>query len=86
MPGHNYIDSINEGTNSRFGGKTIQIGAFGNITNASGAMPAATTGVDYQGYARGAMLINTTGTSTSNTVYINLGTTTTATWTALTVS
>jgi hypothetical protein len=86
MPGHNYIESINEGTLRSQGGKTIQIGAFGAITNSGGAIPAGQAGVDYQGFARGAMLINTTGTSTSNTVYINLGTTATATWTALTVS
>ena len=86
MPGHNYIESINEGTNRSSGGKVIQIGAFGAITNSGGAIPAGQAGVDYQGFARGAMLINTTGTTTSNTVYINLGTTTTATWTALTVS
>lgn len=86
MPGHNYFDSINKDGVLTVAGKVIQVGSFGNITNSGGAMPAATTGVDYQGYARGAILINTTGTSTSNTVYINLGTTATATWTALTVS
>ena len=88
MPGHNYIASINEGTLRNNGGKTIQIGAFGDITNSGGAIPAAQAGVDYQGYAPGAFLINTSATTnkTTTTVYINLGTTTTATWTALTIS
>jgi hypothetical protein len=88
MPGHNYFESINKDGVLQTGGKVFQIGAFGNITNSSGAIPAAQSGVDYQGYAPGAFLINTSATTnkTTTTVYINLGTTTTATWTALTVS
>ena len=61
------------------GGKMLQVVQIGANTPNS-------TYVDVQGYSRGAILINTTGTSTANTIYINLGTTTTATWTALTVS
>jgi len=79
MPGHNYIASINEGTMRSDGGKMFQIFACGTTAPAS-------AGADVQGYMRGAILINPTGTSPTNTVYINLGTTTTATWTALTVS
>lgn len=79
MPGHNYIDSINEGTNARFGGEVIQIVAIGTNT------PAASN-CDMQGYARGAFLINTTGNGTGNTIYVNLGTTTLASWTTLTVT
>ena len=88
MPGHNYFDSINKDGVLTVAGKVIQVGAFGDITNSAGAMPAAVAGVDYQGYAPGAILINTSATTnkTTTTVYINLGTTTTATWTALTVS
>lgn len=79
MPGHNYIESINEGTNRSNGGKMFQIFECGTTAPAS-------AGADVQGYMRGAILINPTGTSTSNTVYVNLGTTTTATWTALTIN
>lgn len=76
MPGHNYIDSINEGTNSRFGGKIFQIVAIG-------ATAPTAANVDMQGYAIGAIMINTSGTTTSNTLFVNRGTTTTATWTGL---
>ena len=88
MPGHNYFESINNDGVRTVAGKVIQVGSFGDITNSAGAMPASVTGVDYQGYAPGAILINTSATTnkTTTTVYINLGTTTTATWTALTIS
>jgi hypothetical protein len=79
MPGHNYIESINEGTNRSHGGKIFQIVAIG------GTAPTAAN-VDMQGYAIGAIMINTTGTANNTTLYVNRGTTTTATWTALTVS
>jgi hypothetical protein len=79
MPGHNYIDSINEGTTTKFGGKIFQIVAIG------GTAPTAAN-VDMAGYAIGAIMINTTGTAVGTTLYVNRGTTTTATWTALTVS
>jgi hypothetical protein len=79
MPGHNYIESINEGTSRSNGGKMFQIFPCGTTAPAS-------AGADVQGYMRGAILINPTGNSTTNTVYVNLGTTTTASWTALTVS
>jgi len=79
MPGHNYIESINEGTVRSHGGKIFQIVAIG-------ATAPTAANVDMQGYAIGAILINTTGTSTSTTLYVNRGTTTTATWTALTIS
>ena len=80
MPGHNYIDSINEGTNARFGGKVIQIVAIGTNT------PTATYGVDMQGYVKGAFLINTTGGGTGTTIYVNMGSTALASWTTLTVT
>jgi len=88
MPGHNYFESINRDGVLTVAGKVIQVGSFGDITNSAGAMPAGVTGVDYQGYAPGAILVNTSATTnkTTTTVYINLGTTTTATWTALTIS
>lgn len=87
MPGHNYFDSINKDGVLTVEGKVIQVGAFGNITNAGSpaAMPAAVAGVDYQGYAPGAILINTSATTnkTTTTIYVNTGTNATATWTAL---
>lgn len=88
MPGHNTFEMINADGNKTVAGKVLQVGAFGNITNSSGAIPSGQSGVDYQGYAPGAFLINTSATSnkTTTTVYVNLGTTTTAVWTALTVS
>lgn len=79
MPGHNYIDSINEGTNAKFGGKVIQVVSIGSAT------PAASN-CDMQGFARGAFLVNTTGNTTGNTIYVNLGTTTLAVWNTLTVT
>ena len=81
MPGHNYIDSINEGTVRSHGGKILQVVAIG------AAAPTAAN-VDMEGYATGAILINTNATTnkTTTTVYINTGTNTTATWSALTVS
>jgi len=79
MPGHNYIESINEGTARSHGGKIFQIVAIG------ATLPTAAN-VDMQGYAIGAIMINTTGTTTGDTLYVNRGTTTTATWTALTIS
>ena len=79
MPGHNYIESINEGTVRSNAGKMFQIFECGTTA-------PATAGADVQGYMRGAILINPTGDSTSNTLYVNTGTTTTATWTALTIS
>lgn len=79
MPGHNYIESINEGTLRSHGGKIFQVVAIGSTA------PTAAN-VDMQGYAIGAIMINTTGTSTTDTLYVNRGNTTTATWTALTVS
>lgn len=88
MPGHNAIEMINNDGNKTVAGKLIQLVSVGNITNSSGAVPAALAGIDYQGYAPGAFLINTNASSnkTTTTVYINLGTFATATWTALTVS
>jgi hypothetical protein len=88
MPGHASFEKLNADGVRTVAGKVIQVGAFGDITNAAGAMPAGVAGVDYQGYAPGAILINTNATTnkTTTTVYINLGTTTTATWTALTVA
>lgn len=88
MPGHASFEKINADGVRTVAGKVLQVGSFGDITNAAGAMPAGVAGVDYQGYAPGAILINTSATTnkTTTTVYINLGTTTTATWTALTVS
>lgn len=79
MPGHNAFEMINNDGVRTTGGKMFQVVSIG--TNSPNS-----TYVDVQGYARGAFLINTTGTTTANTVYVNLGTTTTATWTALTVS
>ncbi len=79
MPGHNYIESINEGTVRSNAGKMFQIFECGTTA-------PATAGADVQGYMRGAILINPTGTTTANTLYVNTGTTTTATWTALTIS
>ena len=79
MPGHNYFESINKDGVLTTGGKVIQ------LVQISTASPSASN-VDMQGYARGAIMINTTGTTTSNTIYINLGTTTTAIWTALTIN
>lgn len=87
MPGHHSLEKINNDGVRTVAGKLNQVGSFGAITNTGSppAMPAAVAGVDYQGYARGAFLINTTGTSSATTVYVNLGTTTTASWTALTI-
>lgn len=79
MPGHNYIESINEGTVRSHGGKIFQIVAIG-------ANAPTAANVDMQGYAIGAIMINTTGTSTATTLYVNRGTTATANWTALTIS
>jgi hypothetical protein len=79
MPGHNYIEAINEGTNRSHGGKIFQIVAI------AGVAPTAAN-VDMQGYAIGAIMINTTGNGTGTTLYVNRGTTTTAIWTALTIS
>jgi len=79
MPGHNYIEAINEGVLRSHGGKLFQVVAIGAVA------PTAAN-VDMQGYVIGAIMINTTGTTTGNTLYVNRGNTTTATWTALTVS
>ena len=79
MPGHNFLELINNDGVRTVAGKLIQVVSIGTAT------PAATN-CDMQGYARGAFLINTTGNSTANTVYVNLGTTSAATWTTLTVS
>jgi hypothetical protein len=79
MPGHNYIESINEGTVRSHGGKIFQIVAIG------GTAPTAAN-VDMAGYAIGAIMINTTGNANGTTLYVNRGTSTTAVWTVLTVS
>lgn len=79
MPGHNYFESINKDGVLTTGGKVIQ------LVQIAAASPSASN-VDVQGYSRGAIMINTTGTTISNTLYINTGTTTTATWTALTIN
>ena len=79
MPGHNYFESINKDGVLQTGGKVLQVVQIG--TNS----PTATY-VDVQGYSRGAFMINTTGTTITNTIYINTGNTTTATWTALSIS
>lgn len=81
MPGHNYIESINNDGRLTAGGKILQVVRIGSAT------PAAAN-CDMQGYARGAILINATGTSTSNTIYINTAAADAdqATWTALTIS
>lgn len=79
MPGHNFLELINNDGVRTVAGKLIQVASIAAVA------PTAAN-VDMQGYARGAFLINTTGTTTANTVYVNLGSTTTATWTALTVS
>jgi hypothetical protein len=80
MPGHNFLELINNDGVRTVAGKLFQVVSIGTAT------PNAANGVDVQGYARGAFLINSTGTSTANTVYVNLGTTSAATWTTLTVS
>lgn len=79
MPGHHSLEKINNDGVRTVAGKLIQVVSIGTAT-------PAVSNCDMQGYARGAFLINTTGNSTGNTIYVNLGTTTTATWTALTVS
>ena len=81
MPGHNYFDSINKDAVLTVAGKVIQVVRIGTAT------PSASN-CDMQGYARGAILINATGTSTTNTIYINTATADAdqATWTALTIS
>ena len=88
MPGHNAIEQLNNDGNKTLAGKILQVGSFGNITNSAGAMPSGVSGVDYQGYSPGALLLNANATTnkTTTTLYVNLGTTTTAVWTALTVS
>jgi hypothetical protein len=79
MPGHNAFEMINNDGVKTTGGKMLQVVQIGTNTPNS-------TYVDVQGYSRGAFMINTTGTTISNTIYINTGTTTTATWTALSIS
>ena len=79
MPGHNYIESINEGTMRSANGKIFQIVSIG-------ATAPTAANVDMQGYAIGAIMINTTGTSTTTTLYVNRGTFDTANWTALTIN
>jgi hypothetical protein len=79
MPGHNYIDSINSGTTASNGGKMFQIYSCGTTAPAS-------AGADMQGYMRGAILINPTGTNLTNTLFVNTGSTAAATWTALSIS
>lgn len=87
MPGHNFLELINNDGLRTVAGKLNQVISFGNITNSGtpAQIPAATAGIDYQGYAPGALLINTSASTnkTTTTVYVNLGTTTTAVWTAL---
>lgn len=81
MPGHNYFESINKDGVLTVAGKVIQVVRIGT------AAPSASN-CDMQGYARGAILINATGTSITNTIYINTATADAdqATWTALTIS
>lgn len=79
MPGHNALANLNVAATQKVGGNCLQFCAIGTSTPDS-------TVVETVGYMRGALLLNSTGTSTANTVYVNLGTVAAATWTALTVS
>ena len=78
MPGHNFIENFNNDGNRTVAGKLFQVVRIGTAT------PAATN-CDMQGYARGAIMINATGTTTSNTIYYNSAAadSATATWTGI---
>ena len=78
MPGHHSIEKINNDGVRTVAGKLFQVVRIGTAT------PAATN-CDMQGYARGAIMINATGTTTSNTIYYNAATAdaATATWTGI---
>jgi len=74
MPGHNGFDMLNAGSTSDYGGGVILI---------KNGVPSNTTD---KGWIKGAICINTAGTNSTTTVYVNLGTVTSPTWTVLTVS
>ena len=79
MPFNKPIQKINQGAQADYGGGLFQIVAIGTATPDS-------TNTETIGYVRGALLINTSGTTTANTIYVNTGTVSSATWTALTIS
>jgi hypothetical protein len=78
MPGHNFFELINNDGVRSIAGKVIQVVRIG-------ATAPTAANVDMQGYARGAIMINATGTTTSNTIYYNSATAdaATATWTGI---
>ena len=78
MPGHHSVEKFNNDGVRTVAGKLFQIVRIGTAT------PAATN-CDMQGYARGAIMINATGTTTSNTIYYNSAAadSATATWTGI---
>lgn len=79
MPGHHSIEKFNNDGVRTVAGKLLQVVSIGSTA------PTAAN-VDVQGYAIGALMINTTATANNNTLYINRGTSTTAVWTLLTVN
>lgn len=81
MPGHHAIEDLNKDGLLVAAGKIIQVVRIGT------AAPSASN-CDMSNYARGAILINATGTTISNTIYINTAAAdaATATWTALTIN
>lgn len=78
MPGHHSVEKFNNDGVRTVSGKLLQVVRIG-------ATAPTAANVDMQGYARGAIMINATGTTTSNTIYYNaaVADAATATWTGI---
>lgn len=74
MPGHNAINNLNNNAISSHGGRVIGIVSIG-ATNPNTAVP--------RGYIPGALLINTTGTTSNQFVFVNQGTIAASSWTTI---
>jgi hypothetical protein len=71
MPGHNSIENFNKDAANQHGGFVFDVVAIGD------ANPNLT---HPRGYIKCAFLINTSGTDTTNKLYINTGTVSQSVW------